>query len=834
MTEERFDQLLNEIREESVPEEQAHAARERVRQKLNTREPVSQKLNGPGAAVCAEFFGDREAYLARTLSESRRLLMDDHLSRCPDCRRAIADLQAGVQRGPRNGFRHVLGFPARSRQATWARWAAAAGVVLGGVFLGRDKIDVALAPPGPAATVVSVSGGVYVLPQKPLQAGATLAPGDVVRTTAGSRALLQLADGSRVEMNQRTELNVRAAWSGLTVRLGRGDVMVEAARQRRGHLRVVTHDSTAAVKGTVFGVSSDTEGTMVSVVEGSVDVSQPGSERLLASGEKSATNPALQKLEVRQAISWSQDAQKYYALLAEFQKLGKEIEAAPGPALRYEAKLLRYIPAGTQVYLAIPNLTGTIRQALFQFEQNARESAVLNEWWSSPQARAIRDTLDRVQAVTPYLGDEVVLVYGKSPGAENHEQALILAEIQPGRQDALEEGIKRIANGGPSIAHKSTGNLLVISDSLQGVNTAAARPPQPSAAAALGGGASTAFAQEIASRYQNGVGWLAGVDLAALTAGVPETPRRLLGTPNMRYLFLEERSANGGEDTEATLSFEGARTGIASWLAPPGSAGSVEYVSANAMMVFSASTRDPRQALEELLTGEGDFPSAVRKFESDTGVSVGSDVASALGTDFAFSIEQPTVPVPGWVGIAEVVRPGVLDDTMRRLVDSFNRTVGQEQGAQQITLTQEFVNGRTWTSLKIPGPISLYWTYDRGYLIASTDRALATRAIAIRDSGSSLAHSSTFQLSFPASGGIHHSGFVWINTNGALTDFAQLVPDSPLRSLLAQTDPILLVMDGETERIHAASRTRLTSMILNLVLSRGAGRGPRAGGGARQ
>ena len=83
MTEERLDQLLNEIREENVSEEVAEAAYERVR----------QKLNRTGASpVCAEFIPDREAYLAGTLSESRRLLMEDHLSRCPDCRRALADL----------------------------------------------------------------------------------------------------------------------------------------------------------------------------------------------------------------------------------------------------------------------------------------------------------------------------------------------------------------------------------------------------------------------------------------------------------------------------------------------------------------------------------------------------------------------------------------------------------------------------------------------------------------------------------------------------------------------------------------------------------------------
>ncbi|HEY6347291.1 MAG TPA: FecR domain-containing protein [Bryobacteraceae bacterium] len=811
MTEERLDHLLNEIREENVPEEVAEAAYERVRRKLNRTD---------ASPVCAEFLPDREAYLAGTLSESRRLLMDDHLSRCPDCRRVLADLRAGAESGVRSSAAaspRVLEWTAKPRRLKWVGWAAAAAVVLGGLYLSLDKIDTAFAPAGPSARIISVSGAVYQLPQKALGPGATLSQGEMVRTTAGARALLQLADGSRVEMNQRTELYVQAAWSGLTVRLVRGDVMVEAAKQRRGHLRVVTRDSTASVKGTVFGVSADTEGSMVSVVEGSVAVSQPGAQRLLASGEKSATNPALQKLEVRQAISWSQDAEKYYALLAEFQKISKEIEAAPGPALRHEAKLLRYVPAGMQVYVAIPNLNGTIRQALFQFDQRARENAVLNESWSSKAAKDMRETLDRVQAVTPYLGDEVVFVWLKQEGAQrpgnpNEGHPLILAEIQPGRHDALQEGMKRIADADASIAYKSTPDLLMISDTIQDVNTIAGQ---------LGGGANSAFAAEIARRYQNGAGWLAGIDLSALTSGIEQTPSRVLGASKMRYLFLEQRSSGGSDDTEATLTFDGTRTGISSWLAPPGSAGSTEYISANAMMVFSASTKDPLLAFEDLLSGVGDFATAVQQFQSETGVNVGSDIASALGTDFTFSVERPTLPMPGWVAIAEVVRPGVLDDTVRRLVDAFNRSM--KVGEPQIALIQETVNGRTWTSLN-PGPFTIHWTYDRGYLVASTDRALATTAIAIRDSGSSLAHSSTFQLSFPASGGIHHSGFVWINTNGALAEFAQMVPNPALGNLLAQRDPILLVMDGETEQIHAASRTRLTSMMLNLVLAQGASR----------
>ncbi len=785
MTDERFDELLNEIRQESVSPEQAGAARDRVWQRLNASQ------------LCAAFrpeFGD---YLAGGLSDARRLLMEDHLGRCPECRRELARLQ---------GHGSVAAMPsARTpRIPGWTRWAIAAGVLLGGLYLGRGIIDAALAPSGPRATVVSVSGGVFSLAHNSLQPGAPLAEGEVVRTTQGAHAILALADGSRVEMNQRTELAVTRVWSGQTVRLDRGDIIVEAARQRRGHLRVVTGDSIASVKGTVFAVSSGESGSVVTVVEGSVNVSQPGSDRVLARGQHAASNPALDRVQTRQAVSWSRDAEKYYSLLGEFAQIEKRLADTATP-LRTDPQLLRYLPAGVQVYVAIPNLGGTLRQALFLIDQRARENPALNEWWSSPQGEEMRTTLDRIQAVTPLLGEEVVLAVSKTPGSRNGEFPLLLAQVQPGRADALRDAIQRIAADHPGNLHyRVAPDLLLVSESA---------PHLAAMAGQLGAGASSPFAAEIAARYRDGVSLLAGIDITTFGSDVEQNVARILGIPNMRYLFLEQAWGGGRGDNQATLSFLGSRTGLASWLSSPGAAGSAEYVSPDAIAAFSASTRDPRQAFDELLSQVGgDFAAGVHKFESETGVNIATDIAAALGSDFTFAIERPSVPLPGWVAAFEVVRPGVLDDTIRR-VGKFDN---------QVALDQETVNGRVWNSLQTsPAGPTIYWTYDRGYLIASMDRALASRAIAIRESGSSLVRSAVFQQSYPASASVHHSGFMWVNTGGALAGLAGLTHNSALQNLAANREPLLITVDGEMERIHAASRSRLTSMILDMMLVRG-------------
>jgi hypothetical protein len=337
----------------------------------------------------------------------------------------------------------------------------------------------------------------------------------------------------------------------------------------------------------------------------------------------------------------------------------------------------------------------------------------------------------------------------------------------------------------------------------------------------LGRGASSPFAAEIARRYQSGVSWLAAVDLTAF----PEKDRlsvegRMIGLPNMHYLFLEQGTGGNADENQATLTFQGARQGIASWLAPSGAAGSTDYISADAIAVLSASTRDPRQAFDEILSLIGDdrsFISDLRRFESEAGVSIGADIAATLGTDFTFAVERPTVPIPGWVAVFEVVRPAVLDDTIRRLAEAFNRQLPADQAAHNVTLTQENVNGRTWMTLRHSTALALHWTYDRGYLIASMDRAVAAQAIATRESGSSLVRSVVFQDRFPT-GGLHHSGFVWLNTGKALAGLAELVSMPAVRTLMTGRDPVLVVIDGETERIHAASRTRLTSLVVDLML----------------
>jgi hypothetical protein len=102
--------------------------------------------------------------------------------------------------------------------------------------------------------------------------------------------------------------------------------------------------------------------------------------------------------------------------------------------------------------------------------------------------------------------------------------------------------------------------------------------------------------------------------------------------------------------------------------------------------------------------------------------------------------------------------------------------------------------------------------------VAASDRATAERAIATRNGGSPLVWSAEFLAEIPSSAGIHPSAFAWLNTKGALGVLSALAPNNPAVALLAQRDPVLVIFDGKEDRIHAASRTRLSGVIMDAMM----------------
>lgn len=805
MSDDRLERALHGMKEEDVDAGTVEAARARV----------WGALTAASGAGCAEFRPDFGAYLSGQLGDNRRVLMDDHLSRCPACRAVMAGMK---------GEGRVVAMPQRSSRR-WMRWgslAAAAALVLAVLYLGRDAIDSMLAPGGPRATVVSAEGGLYRLPGGVLQAGASIGEKELVRTGPGAHAVLRLADGSIVDVNQRTELFVSAAWSGRAIHLQRGDVVVRAAKQRRGHLRVLTRDSVASVKGTIFAVSAGMGGSVVSVIEGSVAVSQPGREVLLSPGEQAASSAAL-TTSVAEAVSWSPSAEEYLGILASLVKIERELAAHAAGDVRTNSALLSYLPAGALVYGAVPNLGGTIGRALAAAGQQSAENAAFGTWWNSETGMLLRQIVERVQSVSSLLGEEIVFC-AASPGADR-QVPMVMARVQPGRRAELANALEGLFAGtGEGVPPYSVSEqLMVVSNTPANLAWALNH---------LGQGASSPFAAAIGERYRRGVGWLMGMDappLVAMMSGDDAPPVEFAGMIGMKYLFVEQRAPNGAEENEVTLAFHSARKGMASWLADAGSGGAAEYVPADVLLAGYLSTREPGQLFEEfsaLMTKErASFDSVLATANEKLGPGFIDNLARAMGTEGAFGLSGFSVNGPTWMMAALVNDPTVIDGSLQKLVATFNAELAPEDRDKRIAFGQQAAGGRVWNTMKSARlPFGVTWTYDGGYMVAASDRASAERAIATRNAGASLVWSSAFLAQLPSSAGIHPSAFAWLNTKGALGTFSALSPNPALRKLLAERDPVLVVFDGTAQRIHAASRTRLSGLIMDLMLLESLGR----------
>jgi hypothetical protein len=83
MSADHLERALHEMKEEHVDAGTLDAARARV----------WEKMTNAVSATCAEFRQDFRAYLGKELRESRRILVEDHLSRCSGCRARIAEMK---------------------------------------------------------------------------------------------------------------------------------------------------------------------------------------------------------------------------------------------------------------------------------------------------------------------------------------------------------------------------------------------------------------------------------------------------------------------------------------------------------------------------------------------------------------------------------------------------------------------------------------------------------------------------------------------------------------------------------------------------------------------
>jgi len=776
-----LERAVSEIRDEAIDPAVIEAAAARVWTRLvQAAEPKpAEHIRG-----CADFQSLMPELRAGRLPAARATLLRDHLHECVACRKVYEGKVVALP----------VAQPARRASYT-VRWAAAAAIVAAtglSIWIAVDQFGTHTG----RAIVQTVNGTLYEVTAsgiRPLTVGQDLPDGVELRTAKDSDAMLQLRDGSVVELRERSDVSTSQTASDLTIRLVRGSVIVQAAKRRTGHLYVATADCRVAVTGTVFSVSSGVKGSRVSVVQGEVHVSHDNQDRVLHPGEQAVTSASLEQIPVKDDISWSRNRDR---LTQQLDALRSSLQQIHLPALRYSSRLLSRLPASTVFFASIPNLGQYMTQAETVFRQKMAESPELSQWWSN-RGPHVGNVLDKLRAANEYFGDEIVIV--AVDVASETKGPVFITEV---KRDGFPEFLHKEA---PEVAIQTRPGIVAFGADRAAVDAVAAGLDS----SAFQG---TPFYAQIAQSISQGAGFLLSADLSHMSHNPID---------GARYFTAGEREIGGQMEGNATLGFAGPRTGIAAWLADPSPMGSLDFVSPEATVVAAFVVKSPvaivNQILELQQRSAADAEKTVAEIQQDAGFDVRNDLAGSLGGEFSLSLDGQPFPVPSWKLAIEVYDPDRLQSTLQKAVDAINRSSVSGGVKAPLRTSQETVDGRTYYMIAgaDANPLTeVHYTFADGYLIAAPSRALITKALATKLSGTSITHADQFVNLTPRDHYAHYSAVLYQNLGKTLAPLTGLlgafIPqghgmDSNAIEGLGNMKPSMIALYGEPDRITVAA-----------------------------
>jgi len=801
-------------------------------EKVAARLGVAFAENTDAIENCSEMRPLLDAYRAGTLPLTRSLLVEAHLRECTVCYRRLHSGSGAVNwSAPR-----VM--PARPKVRPLAvAWAMAASlaVAAGGLFVYQAYWQV---PPGVRAEVQSIDGSASLITDggdRILTPGAQLHEGDILRTGGASHAIVRLADGSTVEMNERSALGFSARGHNATLDLDRGALIVKAAHRKNGHLYVQTEDCRVAVTGTVFSVNSGIKGSRVAVLQGAVEVRHAGVRSMVNAGNMFSTTENLTPEPLSEQVSWSPNRNEYLELLAQFSMLQHKIEKIPLPQPRYGSDLLNRMPADTQLYVSVPNLGDFVTQAKTIFDDQLKQSPVLQKWWNTgkqDKTAELDELVNKLHDLSQYIGDEMVIVALKQqpgPGfaivADVQRQGL--AELL--KQEFAKEGHEGLAvldenglNAAPTGGHGGYALVrekeVVFSNSIATLKTIDAQLN-----AGASGFATGEFGQQITAAYNRGAGIILAANLQHMLeemaghGGQHATNfMQESGMTGVRYLIAEHRQTNNGIDNHLNLQFAGNRQRVASWLGAPAPVGSLDFVSPNAALAVAGVTKDPASIVDDMMammSADGRKNDEFNKAQAELGIDIRNDLAGNLGGEFAFALDGPVLPTPSWKAVIEVKDSTRFQATLEQLVQSA-ATHFQGRDKHGIAINKTQAGGQTYFEVHDPasGALVAEYTYGSGFMIIAPTRALLMEALQTHTSGNTLAHSSSFKALLPVDQNENYSAVAYQNLGPVLTPLLSQLNGGPadaIKKLAADSHPTAICAWGKDSRIEAASNSNL-------------------------
>ncbi len=797
-----LDQALNDIQHNEPDHATINAAADRVWARVAHHEAevaLTNTVQAEHLRDCNDFQSLIPAYLNKQLTAARVLLFEDHTRECFACRK---ELKAARTATAKPQVAAVV-----EPKASWFslkqpvfRYAMAATLVLG-LGAGSWKIleyvlnslkvfdAVMMASNGPVYRVSSSQNQL-------VNAGDKINRGERLRTAKGSTAVLKLADGTQVEMAERSEVALTDNPDGTTINLNQGNVIVEAAKQKNGkHLYVKTDEALVSVVGTIFSVNNGTKGSRVSVVEGEVHVEHNSKDDKLLPGDQVTTNASIEKIAIAQEVSWSRNAKQYDQMLVEAAKLRSDIAALPRPGVRHSTRILDVMPEGTVFYVALPNLTETLNASYNLVKQRVEQNPELNAWMSKQQAKEGRSfsfadkAFGQMREFGSHLGAEITMSFELN-ATGSPDEPLFVANLN--NADALRAAIEQLENSHVQIVDDPVtataaagkelfvwlnGDLLAASPKLTNLQQFAVSTKAESRFK------STSFYASLAKRYNEGTSVIVAGDLDKITPNIAGKEQNAnaaseqLGLTNFRHLIAEIKDGNGKAQNSVELTFKEANKGIASWLAAPAPMGALNYISADANVVGAFVVKDPTAMADNLISAmkavEPKFGEELAKIEAEHGINIRNDIAAPLGGEFAFALDGPLLPIPSWKIVVEVYDQARMQGTLERIVTELNR-LAQTKDKKGFTLTNSEAEGQTFYVLKsLDFPVEINYAFTKGYMIATPSKALIDRAIRYAESGSTILLSPRFIASLPADKQANFSALLYQNLAPVLNPIAK-------------------------------------------------------------
>lgn len=704
-------------------------------------EPSDASSTSGTLTSCADYQARMPALVAGTLPEAQRLLVEDHSRECIPCRKHLQAVRAG---------RAVSDWSGPAAPARVGRYYAAAAAVVAVAAAGVWTSQRVLQPPQDGIVQVqNVDGRIFVAGSGddselvPLAPGDAIDGGDRIRTGAGSRGVFELVDGSRIEAAGLTTFRVDARRRGDRIRVDRGSVIVQAAEQANRSLVVSTEEMLVSVKGTIFAVTHGVKGSRVSVIEGEVEVEKGRERHSLLAGDQLRSRPTLIAMTLQEEVGWSQDADRYLAVLEEFKSLRSQLnqlmDAAPA---RHSTRLLDLMPSDTRAYLAMPNAPATLGDLFELVRSRIESSELLAEWWAefeaSDEAGTIEDVVGALRGLGDAMGDEtVVAVVGDLVEEDMAPLAVTEVTDSAALREAIEGHLAELARATDeapvnivddleTATEEDEGLVLWIADDIAAASTSldALRTVAANREGAANPFVGSRLHGRLAQRYAEGAELLAAVDLAGVISGIRDAQENeedeeeeegdeddedveevavfaFTGLDRVQDLVVARTQDGDRANLTAALSFDGERSGMVSWLAEPGANGALEFFSPDTSFVSAGVIEDPLTIYDELtgfLSAHGiDLDEPLAEVEAELGLSLRDDLLQHVGGEYAAGIDGPVLPVPAWKAVAAVYDADALQSSIEMLVEKATEVLGNldRDGDARLVLDEQESGGRT-------------------------------------------------------------------------------------------------------------------------------------------